>query len=98
MGMEEALKGTTRVGEALLAKDISWDREVDVLVVGFGGAGASAAIEAASEGVEVMAVDRFGGGGATAISGGVVYGGGGSRWTENAPAQIAQIANVRRYG
>lgn len=55
-----------------------WDDETDVAVVGFGGAGACAAIEAAEAGVEVHVIDRFTGGGATAISGGVVYAGGGT--------------------
>ena len=56
----------------------SWDGEADVVVVGFGGAGASAAIEANANGARVMVLDRFHGGGATAISGGVFYGGGGT--------------------
>lgn len=55
-----------------------WDQEADVVVVGFGGAGACAAIEAAHAGAEVLVLDRFMGGGATAISGGVYYGGGGT--------------------
>ncbi|MFG2140037.1 FAD-binding protein [Streptomyces sp. NPDC048650] len=55
-----------------------WDAETDLCVVGFGAAGASAAIEAADAGAEVLALDRFGGGGATALSGGVVYAGGGT--------------------
>jgi len=56
----------------------SWDREFDVVVVGFGGAGSAAALEARSEGADVLVIDRFAGGGATARSGGVVYAGGGS--------------------
>lgn len=52
--------------------------EADVVVVGFGGAGACAALEARAEGAEVVVLDRFSGGGATAISGGVVYAGGGT--------------------
>lgn len=47
----------------------------DVLVVGFGGAGACAALEARATGADVLVLDRFDGGGATAISGGVVYAG-----------------------
>jgi len=54
------------------------DAEVDVVVVGFGAAGSCAAIEARSHGAEVLVIDRFQGGGATARSGGVVYFGGGS--------------------
>ncbi len=50
----------------------------DVVVVGFGAAGACAAIEAARAGAEVVLVDRFTGGGATRLSGGVVYAGAGT--------------------
>ena len=57
---------------------LAWDSEVDVVVVGFGGAGACAALEAARAGASVLAVDRFAGGGATAVSGGIVYAGGGT--------------------
>jgi len=38
--------------------------------------GVCAALEAKSRGADVLAVDRFAGGGATAVSGGVYYGGG----------------------
>jgi 3-oxo-5alpha-steroid 4-dehydrogenase len=54
------------------------DIEADVVVVGFGAAGACAALEAAAAGGSVLVLDRFGGGGATALSGGVVYAGGGT--------------------
>jgi len=60
------------------AESAQWDEEVDVAVVGFGGAGACAAMEAADNGAKVMAIDRFTGGGTTTISGGVVYAGGGT--------------------
>ena len=56
----------------------SWDAEADVVVVGFGAAGACAALEAQAAGADVIVIDRFGGGGATALSGGVVYAGGGT--------------------
>ncbi len=59
------------------------DIEADVVVVGFGAAGACAALEAA-ERCDVVVLDRFGGGGATALSGGVVYAGGGTRWQREA--------------
>ncbi len=55
-----------------------WDLEADVVVIGFGAAGACAALEAASAGATVILIDRFSGGGATALSGGVVYAGGGT--------------------
>ena len=51
--------------------------QVDV-VVGFGGAGACAALEAAKNGAAVIALDRFQGGGATAASGAIIYAGGGT--------------------
>ncbi|MCB9506979.1 MAG: FAD-binding protein [Myxococcales bacterium] len=56
-----------------------WDGEADVVVVGLGGAGVCAALEARAAGASVLALDRFEGGGATAISGGVVYAGGGTQ-------------------
>ena len=56
-----------------------WDVETDVLVVGLGCAGASAAIEAASAGASVVVAERASaGGGTSANSGGVIYLGGGT--------------------
>ncbi len=54
------------------------EEQVDVVVVGLGVAGTVAAIEAAERGVRVVAVDRWGRGGASARSGGVIYAGGGT--------------------
>ena len=56
----------------------------DVVIVGFGGAGVAAAIEAADCGAKVLAIDRAHGGGATALSGGVVYAGGGTSYQKEA--------------
>lgn len=56
----------------------TWDLTCEVLVVGFGAAGAAAAITAKEAGAMVTLVDRFSGGGATAKSGGVIYAGGGT--------------------
>lgn len=53
--------------------------EYDVIVVGFGAAGAAAAIEAADRGARVLVLDRGYGGGATALSGGIIYAGGGTQ-------------------
>lgn len=50
----------------------------DVVVIGFGAAGTTAAITARERGAEVIAVDRANGGGATAISGGIYYAGAGT--------------------
>ena len=57
---------------------MTWDTSVDVLVVGFGVAGASAALEAVAAGSSVLAIDRALGGGASTISGGIYYAGGGT--------------------
>ena len=61
-----------------------WDAEVDVVVVGFGGAGACAALEAAEAGASVLIIDRYHGGGATAASGAVIYAGGGTTYQKTA--------------
>ncbi|MFF2732443.1 FAD-binding protein [Streptomyces sp. NPDC058008] len=56
-----------------------YDTEADVLVVGFGCAGAAAAFEAASAGADVLVLERAGGpGGSSALSGGELYLGGGT--------------------
>ncbi|OLF11401.1 hypothetical protein BLA60_10485 [Actinophytocola xinjiangensis] len=76
----------------------NWDDEADVVVVGFGAAGACAAIEAAESGAEVVVLDRFTGGGASAVSGGVVYAGGGTAVqraagvTDSVPAMLAYLS------
>lgn len=59
----------------------------DVVVVGFGAAGAAAAITAREHGAQVIAVDRAGGGGATAISGGIIYAGAGTSVQKQAGVQ-----------
>lgn len=57
-----------------------WHDEADVLVVGHGGAGAAAALEAARAGADTLVVERMDrGGGTTALSTGVLYFGGGTR-------------------
>lgn len=57
----------------------AWDATCDVLVVGGGCAGASAALGAAEHGAEIRIVERAGGaGGTSAMSGGIVYLGGGT--------------------
>lgn len=60
------------------AQTLNWSDEADVVVVGWGAAGASAALEARAQGASVLVLDRFEGGGASALSGGVVYAGGGT--------------------
>lgn len=56
-----------------------WYDETDVLVVGYGGAGASAALEAHAQGARVTLLEvASAGGGTTALSGGQIYLGGGT--------------------
>jgi len=61
---------------------VKWDRETDVAIVGFGGAGGCAAIEAADAGAEVIIFElASAAGGSTALSSAEIYmgGGGGTR-------------------
>lgn len=58
------------------ASDVDWSDSADLVIVGFGGAGVAAALQAREGGVDVLAIDRFAGGGATAYSGGITYSGG----------------------
>jgi succinate dehydrogenase/fumarate reductase flavoprotein subunit len=69
------------VTRALPEVEVSgWDDEADVVVVGHGGAGTAAAIEAAAAGADTLVLERASrGGGTTALSTGVVYFGGGTR-------------------
>jgi len=58
----------------------NWHDEADVVVVGYGGAGVCAALEAARAGADVLALERAGGGGGTtAMSTTHIYMGGGTR-------------------
>ncbi len=70
----------TGVESALVVNEdsVNWMDTFDVIVVGLGAAGVSAAIEAADQGARVAFVDRFEGGGTTARSGSVMYAGGGT--------------------
>jgi len=60
------------------ASDVEWSDESDVIIVGLGGAGIAAALQSIENGLSVIAIDRFEGGGATKASGGVIYAGGGT--------------------
>lgn len=75
----EQLPGTwVKPAEQVDAEQTQWHDCFDVLVVGLGAAGVSAAIEAADAGARVAFADRFQGGGTTARSGSVMYAGGGT--------------------
>ncbi|MGI9577929.1 MAG: FAD-dependent oxidoreductase [Microthrixaceae bacterium] len=57
----------------------TWDHAADVIVVGLGCAGACATVEAAESGADVLAVEAAPmGGGTSAMSGGIIYLGGGT--------------------
>lgn len=74
----------------LVVKDaaaLRWDTETDIAVVGAGCAGASAALEARVTGARVLLLDRFEGGGASALSGGIIYLGGGTPYQQQAGYQ-----------
>lgn len=82
----------------LPAADVArWDEEADVVIAGFGIAGAAAAVEAARAGAEVLVLERTGSwGGAASMAGGFIYLGGGT------PIQKAcgfedSVANMAAY-
>ncbi len=77
---------------------LTWDLEADVVVVGFGAAGACAALEAAAAGASVLVIDRFNGGGASALSGGVVYAGGGTAQQREAGVEDSVDSMVSYLG
>jgi 3-oxo-5alpha-steroid 4-dehydrogenase len=56
-----------------------WNHSADVVIVGYGVAGAAAAVEAATHGADVLVLEWAGGwGGAASLSGGFIYLGGGT--------------------
>tara|TARA_Y100000588_G_C14262020_1_gene928054 strand:- start:903 stop:2579 length:1677 start_codon:yes stop_codon:yes gene_type:complete len=72
----------SQIKEPVVLKSMSsvnWDEEADIAIIGCGGAGVAAALEASEQKQDVLVLDRFFGGGATAISGGVFYAGGGTQ-------------------
>lgn len=82
----------------LPAADVArWDEEADVVIAGFGIAGAAAAVEAACAGADVLVLERTGSwGGAASMAGGFIYLGGGT------PIQKAcgfedSVANMAAY-
>lgn len=70
-----AIDAPLRLGDAD-AHD--WQGEADTIVVGLGGAGIAAALEALEQGLSVIALDQYDGGGSSAANGGVYYAGGGT--------------------
>ena len=68
------------VSNAFAADDaLTWDRQADVVIMGFGAAGSAAAIEARAAGASTIVLEQTSaGGGATKMSGGLMYMGGGT--------------------
>ena len=74
-----------------------WDKEADVVVVGLGGAGAAAAIEAARAGAKVIVIERMPvAGGSTVLCGGIVYLGGGTP-LQKATGFEDSVENMYKY-
>ena len=69
-----------------------WDREADVIIVGFGGAGAAAALAAVEAGADVLLVEKNPEGG-----GNTRYSGGSIRTYTNLDKAVDPVA-VRRNG
>ena len=81
----------------------AWDDAADLVVVGFGGAGVAAALEAAERGVSVLALDRYEGGGSSAANGGVYYAGGGTKiqreaGVEDSPEEMFKYLSLETQG
>ena len=76
-----------------------WDIEADVVVVGLGGAGATAAIEAADAGAETVALEvASAGGGTTALSSAEIYmGGNGGTPAQRANGFDDSVENMTNY-
>ena len=81
--LDDMVDTATRVEPARIVDNPyaeQWDAECDVLVVGIGMAGVCAALRTAEDkSINVIAIDRGDGGGASKLSGGVVYMGGGTK-------------------
>ena len=81
--LDDLTETSSRVEPALVVNDpdgFAWDESCDVLVVGVGLAGAAATLRTAEDrSLSVIAIDRGMGGGASKLSGGVVYMGGGTK-------------------
>ncbi len=80
-----------------------WDDAADLLVVGFGGAGVAAAVEAAECGLQVLALDRYEGGGSSTANGGVFYAGGGTTiqrqaGVEDSPEEMFKYLRLETQG
>ena len=86
--LEDLTPTSTRVEPAIVVgnpEEESWDAFCDVLVVGVGMAGVCTALRTSEDrSLSVIAIDRGEGGGASKLSGGVVYMGGGTKAQQEA--------------
>ena len=74
---EEAKTANAAAATSGVAADITWEETADVIICGYGAAGASAAIEAADNGASVLIVEKAAlPGGSMARCGGAIMGGG----------------------
>ncbi len=79
-GVSVAAAVASSAATAATAKEIVWDREVDIVVIGAGVSGLPAAIAARDQGAEVLVVEHhFDVGGIAIMSGGDIRIGGGNR-------------------
>lgn len=88
-----AVEGAETVSDV---EAIQWDDQADFVVVGYGGAGMAAALEAVEGGLDVLAIDLFEGGGSTAMNGGVVYAGGGTAIQQEAGV-VDDVEEMYKY-
>jgi len=99
-GVAEAAGTGARSGSGVLRHTgvpSQWDEEADVVVVGFGGAGAAAAIEANRAGATVLIVERMSkSGGSTLLSQGIIYLGGGTP-VQEASGFVDTVENMYNY-
>lgn len=73
-----------------------WDETADLVVVGLGGAGVAAALEAVEQGVDTIALDRYEGGGSSSANGGVYYAGGGTQ-VQRAAGEEDSVEEMYKY-
>lgn len=98
--LDDLTPTSNRVEAAKIVADpesSQWDEECDVLVVGVGLAGVCAALRASEDPeLDIIAIDRSEGGGASRLSGGIIYMGGGTR-TQREAGVADDPKNMAKY-